>query len=677
MAEIDDHYAALGGAISVLGVPIGPETSTPDGDGRFRHYVHGSIYWTALTGAHEVHGAIHAAWSGLGWELGVLGYPLTDETAGPGGGRFNRFQAGSISWTEQTGAHEVHGAIGALWMELGAEAGALGYPLSNELTTEHRGSQVNHFRGGDIYWDPHRGAYEVLPRPAFATTGPAIGGRWDKAAFDAGISGLHAALLPVGAAGAVWFLSYHDPTGHGHHSPEPAGLGESRVVDLNTRPPTVTTPTYEGAGAVLPNLFCGGHAFLADGRLLMVGGDREDQDRLRMLHTFTPGGSAGGTWRRIGPMAEGRWYPTAVTLPDGRVLIIGGEKRVAGAANANTSYEIVDPETDRVGPQVPVPLQQLGTSITYPFVFVLPTGELMVHGGTHTVFLDLATFDVGPDELEAVHRPDRNSRTYGVQGTSVLLPLLPDASPAYRARVMMIGGGGGGPVGMRTPATSSCEILDLGAPSPAWSPTTSLAAGRVMPDAVLLPDGSVMVMSGSSRGFADNGANPVWESEMFDPVTETWSPMAHTSVPRLYHATALLLPDATVMTSGTDATWNPETIPASVLDLEIFSPPYLFTGLDRPTITSAPEHMGYDTSFLVHTPDAASVTSVALMRDGSCTHSFNSDQRHVGLTIAARGPEELTLTTPPDGSVAPPGWYMLFLLREGVPCERAWFVHVG
>lgn len=678
MTPVDDHYAALGGAGGLLGAPVGPELGTPDQVGRFRPFQNGSIYWTPQTGAHEVHGAILATWAALGWETSVLGYPLTDETATPDGiGRFNHFQVGSIYWTPHTGAHEVRGAIHVLWAQLGYENSALGYPLTDEQTTEHRGSRHNRFQHGDVWWDAHRGAYDVLDRPAFPVPDPSVGGRWTVAEFDAGISGLHAALLPTGEKGAIWFLSYHDPTGHGHHSPQPAADGEARVLDLASG--TVSTPVYSGRRQRLPNLFCGGHAFLPDGRLLMVGGDREDQDRLRMLHTFTPGGAHGGTWIDVDRMAEGRWYPTAVTLPDGRVLIVAGEKRIFNptpAANPNASYEIFDPATNQVGPQVKAtPLERFGGSVTYPFVFVLPGRTVLMHGGTHTVFLDLDTFTFDALELEATQRPGRHSRTYGFEGTSVLLPLLPDADPPYRARVMLIGGGGAAPVGMRTPATDTTEILDLGAAVPAWTPAAPMAAARVMPDAVLLPDRTVLVMSGSSRGFADNGANPVWETELYDPATGAWTSMDHTSVPRLYHATALLLPDATVLTSGTDATWNPEIIPESELRLEVFRPPYLFRG-ERPEITTAGQNMAYGTTFTLQSPDANSITAVALMRNGSCTHSLNTDQRHVGLSITARNGTAVTVATPPDGSVAPPGWYMLFLLRDGIPSE-AEFVHLG
>jgi hypothetical protein len=130
------------------------------------------------------------------------------------------------------------------------------------------------------------------------------------------------------------------------------------------------------------------------------------------------------------------------------------------------------------------------------------------------------------------------------------------------------------------------------------------------------------------------------------------------------------------MTSGTDALWNPETVHESELRLEVFRPPYLATGRERPVIEQAPRDMGYGTTWTLRTPDPGSITSVALMRNGACTHSFNSDQRHVGLAIVGHSGSDLTVATPPDGFVAPPGWCMLFLVRTGVPSE-ARFVHLG
>src|SRR5674536_355895 len=128
---------------------------TPDGVGRYNHFSKGgSIYWTAATGAHEVHGAIRVEWAATGWETGPTGYPVTDEMPTPDGvGRFNHFsKGGSIYWTAATGAHEVHGAIRVEWAATGWETGPTGYPVTDELTTPDGVGRFNHFsKGGSIY----------------------------------------------------------------------------------------------------------------------------------------------------------------------------------------------------------------------------------------------------------------------------------------------------------------------------------------------------------------------------------------------------------------------------------------------------------------------------------------------------------------------------------------------
>jgi LGFP repeat len=100
---ISDKYAQLGGAAGFLGQPITAETFTPDLMGRYRHYEGGSIYWHPRTGAHEVHGLIRQRWAQLNWELGYLGYPVTDEIdTVDGGGRVSRFEGGALIWREAT-----------------------------------------------------------------------------------------------------------------------------------------------------------------------------------------------------------------------------------------------------------------------------------------------------------------------------------------------------------------------------------------------------------------------------------------------------------------------------------------------------------------------------------------------------------------------------------------------
>ena len=158
---INAHYQAINGPIAI-GLPQTDETTTPDGIGRYNHFTGGSIYWTPATGAHEVHGGIRDKWAALGWELGVAGYPTTDETATPDGtGRFNDFTGASIYWTPATGAHEVHGLIAAHYGELGGPTSLLGYPLTDETATPDGTGRYNHFTGGSIYWTPAIGAHEV------------------------------------------------------------------------------------------------------------------------------------------------------------------------------------------------------------------------------------------------------------------------------------------------------------------------------------------------------------------------------------------------------------------------------------------------------------------------------------------------------------------------------------
>ena len=130
-SAIDAKWADLGGADGVLGRSTGTVRPSDDGVGSFRVHEHGAIYWSPRTNAHEVHGAIRAKWNTLGAERGLLGYPTTDELTTPDGeGRFNHFQHGSIYWTPSTGAHEVHGAIRVKWSQLSWERGYLGYPIT-------------------------------------------------------------------------------------------------------------------------------------------------------------------------------------------------------------------------------------------------------------------------------------------------------------------------------------------------------------------------------------------------------------------------------------------------------------------------------------------------------------------------------------------------------------------
>jgi hypothetical protein len=135
--------------------------------------------------------------------------------------------------------------------------------------------------------------------------------------------------------------------------------------------------------------------------------------------------------------------------------------------------------------------------------------------------------------------------------------------------------------------------------------------------------------------------------------------MASMHTPREYHSTALLLPDGRVLQSGMGADFG--NVPDE-MSAEFYSPPYLFKGA-RPTVTQAPAQIHFATSFFVATPDAATITSAVLIRTGAVTHFFDQNTRFVPVTFQ-QSTGGLTLTAPANGFVAPPGYYMLFLVNS-------------
>jgi len=185
---IRDHFNALGGPGGFLGYPTTDESATPDGVGRYNHFANaGSIYYTPKTGARSVHGAIRDHWAGMGWETGPIGYPTTDESTTPDGvGHYNHFTGGdgaSIYYTPSTGAQSVHGAVRDHWAALGYETGPMGYPTTDESPSADGVGRYNGFTGGDgaaIYWSPATGAQSVHG---------AIRARWASLGYETGSLG--------------------------------------------------------------------------------------------------------------------------------------------------------------------------------------------------------------------------------------------------------------------------------------------------------------------------------------------------------------------------------------------------------------------------------------------------------------------------------------------------------
>lgn len=208
-ANIAARWEQLDGGQGVLGEQTGPVQPSHDGKGYFQIFANGSIYWNPETGASEVHGAIRDLWTSLGAETGFLGYPLTNETSAPDNhGRFNHFQGGSIYWTPETGAHEVHGAIRVMWASLGWERSSLGYPLSNEISSSDAGGSGRYstFQNGTIFWTPSSGAQIIE-----GAVPNVLDYDWGSITFSSGIAAGGHSHLTLSRDGSVNFTgAMHD-----------------------------------------------------------------------------------------------------------------------------------------------------------------------------------------------------------------------------------------------------------------------------------------------------------------------------------------------------------------------------------------------------------------------------------------------------------------------------------
>ena len=200
-----------------------------------------------------------------------------------------------------------------------------------------------------------------------------------------------------------------------------------------------------------------------------------------------------------------------------------------------------------------------------------------------------------------------------------------------------------------------------------------MSTGRIQMNAVILPNGKVLAEGGSLNNESPD--TPGKRADIYDTVANTMTSGGTAAYSRLYHSTALLLPDATVMSMGSNPSSRGSYEPA----IEIYTPPYLYDANDnlitnRPVITSVtPGLLGYNAGFTVNYSSASPISSAVLVRPGSSTHAFDMEQRLIGLCGASlqttcTGSGQLSLTTPPNGNIAPPGYYMLFLLDSaGVP----------
>jgi hypothetical protein len=424
---------------------------------------------------------------------------------------------------------------------------------------------------------------------------------------------------------------------HLHLLPDGRVLSWGRVGD-----PQIWDPSTGGftPAPSATDVFCAGHAFLPDGRLLVAGGHISDFHGLPDANLFDP---SVGAWASLSPMAHGRWYPTVTALADGEAVAVAGQDQ--------NGVEVAEPELWDGNGWTPL----AGASLSlpnYPRTFVAPNGLVFYAGELpQSMYLDPAAGGSWTPVATSLY----GRRDYG-------------SAVMYEPGKVLIVGGSDPPDGA---PTATAETIDLGDGAPVWRATAAMAFPRRQFNLTLLPDGRSVATGGtSSAGFSDL-AGAVHAAEVWTPAAGTWTTWASNMVSRVYHSTTLLLPDGRLLHAGSGDGAN---LPRE-LTAELFTPPYLFLG-PRPAIASAPTTVAYGAGFQVETPDAGAVTRVTLVRLPSVTHAFDQNQRFVPLAFS-RSAGGLTVAAPVSPNLAPPGHYMLFLLdADGVP-SVARIVRVG
>ena len=416
------------------------------------------------------------------------------------------------------------------------------------------------------------------------------------------------------------------------------------------------------------NIWCAGQTFTADGELVVFGGNLEfpnptaipptDYKGLNKVYTFDPFSE---TWQEQPDMAHGRWYPSGIRLPDGRIPILSGWDE-SGLDVMNEDVEIFNPASTIGGTGSIGLIGHTGgtgeppTGEYYPHMFAMPSGKTLI---------------VGPDQFNTwyMNTPTASSFSWSpvapldqrrLWGTAVMLP----SATGVSGKIMALGGTNESTVH----STNTTAVFDESNPGAGWQSAASNVIGRGHANTVLLPDGSMVEVGGgvgsdptipgydaASRQFA---AYPEQRQiELWDPATGQWQLGPAQAESRAYHSTAMLLPDGRVMSAGDD--FNGGINQRHRRDLQAALPVQGHASVDhrppRRRSSSAPASRST-------TPDD-DITKATLMAPSAVTHAVDMNQRFVALQVTQHD-GCVDLVAPANANVAPSGWYMLFLLNR-------------
>ena len=533
---------------------------------------------------------------------------------------------------------------------------------------------------------------------------------WNPNEIDSEILAVHAALVPNGPEGEVVLFG-----GDEHWSAQQESAGNDSWKK---------TRIYDVAGHQLvagqvqspaSDVFCAHHAFIGDGRLLIAGGtskwpeggDGHNHTLDFLGHSrcwlYNPRVREWVETARLNRNPDqpdearsgGRWYPGLVPLGDGSAVAFFGHLDQNDFRHRNTLPERYFPSSGgwkNLAAEIAKAGEPSADDRRFLFFvrgYILPNGKIFSATPLPTEFAAQPGLQDGPHSSTAF---DADAGAYvapkaasadgvhtGWDLPAALLPLLP-IDGAYNAHVLYWNG-------------SMPRIIDVDAASPAWANTGArdaavAARNRRFCNMVLLPTGQVCVAGGMHVHDPEDPVNQIelytpdinWATNAYGSSGGTWSLEPGNAINnRNYHSTALLLPNGKVWVAGSSIganSGNPAT--TGIRKIELYEPPYVAVA-NRIQILGARALLPYGEGFDVQLDrDATNVARAAVIRNGSATHSTDNDQRYVGLEIVSRSGNTIRLKAPPRGEVAPPGYYMLWVVdTAGNPCRVAPFVRLG
>ncbi|PFH53643.1 copper radical oxidase [Amanita thiersii Skay4041] len=435
------------------------------------------------------------------------------------------------------------------------------------------------------------------------------------------------------------------------------------------------------------DVFCSGSLILPDkaGRQINVGGwSLESTYGIRF---YTPDGVPGtnstNDWEENYDelhLQRGRWYPTAAMLPNGTILVMGGEKG---------SNDVPEPSLEILpkpaGGDTVIDLEWLrrtDPNNLYPFIIVLPSGNIFVAYYNEARILDPVTFNTIKElpNMPAAVDDFLGGRTYPLEGAAMPFPLSAPYTDPMRVLVC-----GGSTIGAGK-ALDNCVSIEPEVENATWT-LERMPSKRVMPCMANLPDGTYLIVNGAHQGVAGFGlaTNPNLNAVLYDPsqpVNQRFSILNNTIVARMYHSEAILLPDARVLISGSDPqTAMPDGTPIypEEFRIEVYVPPYLSQGFRQPEFNLTNHDWAYGGTYTINNiklyQGTTATMRVSLIGAVSSTHGNAMAARTVFPAFSCSG-TSCVITAPPNANISPPGWHQLFILDGPTPSHSQW-VRIG